>query len=81
MKVAIRNGADLVPVFSFGENDIFEQVPNPRGSRLRNIQNKIQKTLGFSTPLFNGRGIFNYDFGILPKRKPINTIVGRPHPG
>jgi 2-acylglycerol O-acyltransferase 2 len=27
IKLAIREGADLVPVFSFGENDVSELVP------------------------------------------------------
>lgn len=28
----------LVPSYSFGENELFDQYPNPRGSRLRTIQ-------------------------------------------
>ena len=64
----------LVPVFSFGENDIFRQVSNPRGSRLREIQVKIQKTVAFAPVLFYGRGIFQYSFGLLPHRKPIHTV-------
>lgn len=30
--------ADLVPVFSFGENDLFIQVDNPEGSLIRKLQ-------------------------------------------
>jgi len=78
IKVAIRSGADLVPVFSFGENDIFEQVHNPAGSNLRALQKQFQSVFGFTTPLFHGRGIFNYNFGILPHRRPIVTVVGKP---
>ena len=63
-----------MPVFSFGENDIFKQVSNPQGSRLRQIQNKIQSTIAFAPCLFYGRGIFQYTFGLLPHRKPINTV-------
>lgn len=29
---------------------------------------------GFSPPLFHGRGIFNYTFGLLPYRKPVFTV-------
>lgn len=29
-------------------------------------------------PLFWGRGVFNYSFGLLPKRKPIRSVVGVP---
>ena len=34
IKLAIRFGRDLVPVFSFGENFVYGQAPNPEGSRL-----------------------------------------------
>lgn len=38
VRLALQTGAGLVPVFSFGENDLFEQVDNPEGSRLRAFQ-------------------------------------------
>ena len=78
VKIALTNGASLVPVFSFGENDLYEQVPNPRGSMLRTIQTTLQKRMGYSLPLFHGRGIFQYKFGILPNRHPIDAYVGEP---
>jgi 2-acylglycerol O-acyltransferase 2 len=80
VKLALRNGAALVPVFSFGELDVYDQVPNPEGSRLREVQDKSQEVLGFSLPLIRGRGIFNYTFGLLPHRRPIVSVVGRPIP-
>jgi hypothetical protein len=46
-------------------------------SKLRNFQDSMQKKLGFSLPLFQGRGIWNYDFGMLPHRQPITTVVVR----
>lgn len=64
----------MVPVYAFGENDVFYQVSNPRGSMLRKIQNKIQKTVAFAPCLFYGRGIFQYTFGMLPHRRPINVV-------
>jgi len=78
VKVALTNGSSLVPVISFGETDLYDQVPNPRGSKLRKFQTVLQKKLGFSFPLIHGRGIFNYDFGLLPHRRPIITVVGPP---
>lgn len=80
IKVALKRGAHLVPVFSFGENELFLQVPNPKGSVLRNIQDKLQKMLGFAVPLFHARGIFQYSFGLMPYRMPIHTVVGKPIP-
>jgi len=50
---------------------------NNKTSKLRNLQDLLQKKLGFSLPLFQGRGIFNYDFGLLPHRRPITTVVVR----
>ena len=78
VKIALANGASLVPVFSFGENDLYEQVPNPRGSILRSVQTILQKKMGYSLPLFHGRGIFQYKFGLLPNRHPIDAYVGQP---
>lgn len=78
VKIALANGASLVPVFSFGENDLYDQLANPRGSKLRRIQMKIQQRLGYATPFFKGRGIFQYSFGFLPNRHAINTYVGEP---
>ena len=66
--------ASLVPVFAFGENDLFNQVANPRGSWLRDVQQKIQKMVAFAPVLFYGRGIFQYTFGMLPHRKPVNVV-------
>ncbi|CAN9501559.1 unnamed protein product [Ophioblennius macclurei] len=78
IKMAMENGAHLVPVFSFGENEVFNQVGNPRGTWLRWIQEKLQGVMGVALPLFHARGVFQYSFGLLPFRKPIHTIVGRP---
>ncbi|XP_040282406.1 2-acylglycerol O-acyltransferase 2 [Bufo bufo] len=80
IRLAIENGAHLVPAFSFGENDLFDQVDNPRGSLLRAIQQKLQKVMGVALPLFHARGVFQYSFGLIPYRKPINTVVGKPIP-
>lgn len=80
VKIALTHGAYLVPVFSFGENELFKQVSNPEGSWLRNVQEKLQKIMGFALPLFHARGIFQYNFGLIPYRKPIHTVVGRPIP-
>ncbi|KAK6032123.1 diacylglycerol acyltransferase [Ostertagia ostertagi] len=46
VREALKTGAHLVPVYSFGENEIFKQL----------------------------------NFGYLPYRKPIDTVVGAPIP-
>jgi 2-acylglycerol O-acyltransferase 2 len=59
IRIAIRHQADLVPTFSFGENDLYEQVDNSNGSWLWKVQKQMQKALGFTVPLFHARGVFN----------------------
>ncbi|CAL1267901.1 unnamed protein product [Larinioides sclopetarius] len=78
VRLALKHGASLVPVFAFGENDLFLQVKNPKGSFLRQFQDKLRGYLGFPSPIFRGRGMFQYNYGLLPYRKPINVIIGKP---
>ncbi|KAK7686330.1 hypothetical protein QCA50_010554 [Cerrena zonata] len=78
IKVAIQQGADLVPVFSFGENDIYEQMPNEKGTTVYTLQKKFQNMFGFTLPLFHGRGLLNYNLGLLPYRRRIVAVIGRP---
>jgi len=77
-RLALKHGADIVPVFTFGENGVFDQVPNPPGSKLRRFQNFLTHLVGFSPALFHGRGIFNYSFGLMPHRKPMYSVIGAP---
>ena len=70
--------AQLVPVFSFGENELFDQMTNPAGSPLRWLQDHLQRLMGVALPMFTGRGVFQYSFGLLPYREPIHT-VGKTH--
>ncbi|KAK0465716.1 diacylglycerol-acyltransferase [Armillaria novae-zelandiae] len=46
--------------FSFGENDIFSQMPNEKGTAIYVFQKKFQAIFGFTLPLFHGRGMLNY---------------------
>ncbi|KAK0487086.1 diacylglycerol acyltransferase-domain-containing protein [Armillaria novae-zelandiae] len=77
IKIAIQQGASLVPVFSFGEND---------GTTVYIIQKKFQSIFGFTFPLFHGRGLLNYNLGLMPYRRRIVVVslnashrpVGRP---
>ena len=60
--------ASLVPVFSFGENDLYDQVDNSTGSSLRQWQTKVKAYTGVSPVLFYGA------LGLLPHRRPIHTV-------
>ncbi|KIW51200.1 hypothetical protein, variant [Exophiala xenobiotica] len=78
VKLAIRTGADLVPVLAFGENELYEQVDSVEHPWIHNLQMVVKRGLGFTVPLFHARGIFNYDVGLLPYRRSVNVVVGRP---
>ncbi|XP_052841574.1 2-acylglycerol O-acyltransferase 2-A [Drosophila gunungcola] len=78
VKMAIRTGSSIVPSFSFGEVDIFDQVANPPDSLLRRFQNVVKKCTGISPLLPKGRGIFTYNYGMLPHRRRIVQVVGSP---
>ena len=78
VKLAIRTGADLVPTLAFGENELYDQVDPEQHPFVHKAQLVIKKVLGFTVPLFHARGVFNYDYGLMPYRRPINIVVGRP---
>lgn len=78
VKMALRTGADLVPVLGFGENDLFDQLRPEEHPKIHRFQLLVKKVLGFTIPLFHARGIFNYDVGLMPYRRPLNIVVGRP---
>jgi 2-acylglycerol O-acyltransferase 2 len=78
VKLAIRAGADLIPVLAFGENELYNQVQPDQHPMIHKAQLIMKKLLGFTIPLFHARGVFNYDFGMMPYRRPLNVVVGRP---
>lgn len=78
IRCALECGADLVPVFSFGQNNIYYQVKNPPGSMLRRFQEKMKALTGFAPVIFYGRGIMQYSFGYVPFREKVVTVVGKP---
>ncbi|KAF1836637.1 DAGAT-domain-containing protein [Decorospora gaudefroyi] len=78
VKMAIRTGADLVPVLAFGENDVYDQLDTESHPYVHKLQMLVKKFMGFTVPIFHARGVFNYDVGMMPYRRPINIVVGRP---
>ena len=78
VRLSLQYGARLVPVYHFGENELYDQYHNPPGSFLRKIQIMLIRWIGFTLPLFKGRGIFNYRYGFLPHRVPLHTVIGKP---
>ncbi|KAJ3277200.1 2-acylglycerol O-acyltransferase 2 [Terramyces sp. JEL0728] len=68
VKIALVQGASLVPVLGFGENDIFDRVDNPNFT----ILHKLAKLGKMAAPLFAGRYV------VLPHKVPLVTVVGEP---
>ncbi|KAJ3588775.1 hypothetical protein NHX12_009629 [Muraenolepis orangiensis] len=73
VRIALEYGADLVPVYSFGENELFRQVIFSEGSVGRRLQDLCKRIFGFAPCLFLGDR-----FALLPYRTPITTVVGAP---
>lgn len=74
IKVALQTGAQLVPVYSFGETSLYYQAENPQGSRLRNFQTWVKNLVGLSPVVIKGMGLTDGSFGVLPYRRPVNTV-------
>lgn len=66
----------LVPVISFGETDLLNQIYCPEGSTFRRIQNYIRNLIGLVPIVFWGRGFFQNSFGIIPRNIPV-SVVGK----
>lgn len=78
VKIALRTGASLVPAISFGENNVYNIVEYQPGSWGWFIQHTVKRYTKVAPLLFNGRGYFQYNFGLIPKRRAINTVIGAP---
>lgn len=81
IRKALVNGASLVPVYSFGENEVLQQYHFEPGSWKKTLQETFRRWIGFAPCIFFGQGIFSSaSKGIMPLRKAINTVVGKPIP-
>lgn len=70
VKQALENGMELVPVYLFGETELYYSVQHPL---LLKLQRKIQKILSFSTPI-----IFGKYLTLIPDFHPLHVVVGEP---
>ena len=60
VKLAMESGVGLIPCIGLGEQQIFNLLATPKGSKLRKFQEWAKGILSFSPVLFLGRGIFQY---------------------
>ncbi|XP_029437759.1 2-acylglycerol O-acyltransferase 3 [Rhinatrema bivittatum] len=79
VRLALEHGADLVPVYTFGESDLYQQVIFKDGSWMKALQLRFQKIVGFAPCCFIGRAVLSSaSWGMIPFNKPVTTVVGRP---
>ncbi|XP_027272019.1 2-acylglycerol O-acyltransferase 3 [Cricetulus griseus] len=79
VRLALRHGASLVPVYSFGENDIYRTKSFDQNSWQYRCQVAFKRLMGFSPCIFWGRSLFSAEsWGLVPFAQPITTVVGRP---
>jgi len=69
-QVAMQNNVELVPVYAFGENQLFQHEPNWRLSFWKFVNSFIK--VGAPFPIF-GRGGFP-----IPFRRELFIVVGEP---
>lgn len=78
VKLALQSGASLVPVISFGENDIYNLSELRHTNLYQKFNNFMLKYGGWTIPMFYGRGIFSDGPGLMPYNRPIDVVVGEP---
>ena len=79
IRIALESGASVVPVFCFGETELFETfLPDPH-SWVAKAQAFSHRYWGTSQPIFRGTGVFS-NSGMLPLRRELTTVVGAPLP-
>lgn len=78
VKIALRSGASLVPVYAFGENSTYRTANElPTGSPLRRFQRGMTRYTGFTLPLYFGTGLL-LPWGFLPFPVKLEVVVGEP---
>jgi hypothetical protein len=73
IRVAMTTGAQLVPVFTFGETDLYSPVLNY--PFIMRMLMKFERATGVGTPLVVGEHFINF---FVPKRKRLRTVFGKP---
>jgi len=61
-----------VPVFSFGETNVYGLSEAEPNSFWEKVLKFIKWKSGNKVPV--GRGLFQYSFGLVPRRHPIVTV-------
>ncbi|XP_065225549.1 diacylglycerol O-acyltransferase 2-like [Planococcus citri] len=77
VKLALKTGSSLVPIYSFGETFAYQE---PTSNLYRRLREKLRASFDPEFFLFRGPCTLGYLFGILPYQQQITTVVGKPIP-
>ncbi|XP_012887065.1 PREDICTED: acyl-CoA wax alcohol acyltransferase 1 [Dipodomys ordii] len=78
VRTALQHGAHLVPTFTFGETEVYDQLLFHKDSKMFKFQHFFRRIFGFYFCVFYGQGFRQGSTGLLPYHRPIVTIVGEP---
>jgi 1-acyl-sn-glycerol-3-phosphate acyltransferase len=68
-RMALKYGATICPVLTFGETDLYHTIQSPM---LKRVQEGLLRWMSFAIPVFWGK------FGMLPAPLPLVTAIGKP---
>eukprot|EP00943_MAST-04B_sp_MAST-4B-sp1_P008318 g8318.t1 len=68
IRLAMKHGRKIVPMYGFGENNTFQQF-----SCFKQLREKLSRRFKVSLVLFRGRG-----YTLIPFRTPLNIVFGTP---
>lgn len=74
IKLALKNGAPIIPTYTFGEVDLYGELNLP--SIIVKFRQWVRKRTRFIMLLQRGRGFIQPS--IIPYQKPLNIVFGEP---
>lgn len=78
VRQALQYGADLVPVISFGDNDLYHVPHFDKNGCTAYLLDLLYKKMRIWLMIVNGRGLFQDSFGLVPLRQHVATVIGKP---
>lgn len=78
VRVALKTGASLVPTISFGENDVYKMIRIKPECLRRTLERLMKGQTDYVDYWYIGRGFLQYNFGMIPHRHSISTVIGAP---
>ncbi|ORX69253.1 diacylglycerol acyltransferase [Linderina pennispora] len=73
VREAVMAGCDLVPVYNFNENSIYQLAENHKGTLVHRFEMALRRAYGFTILLFHGQNVF-----YTPFRTQLTSVVGKP---